>query len=197
MNEYPNMYQNLYQPSVSPNMYYPGQATPIQYQPRNWQQQYTPVQQTATPSYSQTQQSMNSPMVWVQGEAGAKAYVLPNGTTLPLWDSEAQVIYIKSVDMNGKPSMTILDYTDRNEPSSSGEKQPEYVTRDQLDSLSAQFTSLNEKLGGLGDYVTRDQFDALNIHLDDLGSQIEDIENRITSFGKPQQNPNSNRRGNK
>ena len=52
-------------------------------------------------------------MIWVQGETGAKSYLVANGHTVPLWDSENQTVYIKSVDGAGMPSMRILDYTER------------------------------------------------------------------------------------
>lgn len=191
-----------YQPAYQPNLYYqPTTTTPV-YQPKLQQQQY----QTAVPQYQQNQnmQPMNNSMIWVQGEAGAKAFVLPNNTTLPLWDSEAQVIYIKSVDANGKPTMAILDYTERNDDKLVGQSpkeevpQIEYATKEQVDSINKQFDLINEKLNVLGSYVTKEQFSSLSGHIDELSTQVEDIENRITSFGKPQQNNNSNnRRGNK
>lgn len=197
---FPATYQQAYQP----NMYYqPTVTAPVQ-QPRWQQQQY----QTATPQYQQNPNILqnNSGMIWVQGESGARAYMLPNNTTLPLWDSEAQVIYIKSVDSNGKPTMTILDYTertaDKNVVTSQQEETPkiEYATKEQIDSINDQFAMINEKLNALGSYVTKDQFSSLSGHIDDLSTQVEDIENRITSFGKPQYNSNSNtnnKRGNK
>ena len=193
-----NYSYNGFPATYQPNYYYSPTATQPIYNPRNWQNT------TALPSYQQQQQMQanqqlnNNPMVWVQGEAGAKAYVLPPNTTLPLWDSEAQVIYIKSVDGSGKPTMTILDYVDRNAPKEKEEKSIEYVTKEQLETLNSQFTSINEKLNSLGNYVTKDQFESINEHLDDLGSQVDDIEHRITSLGKPQQNSTTNnRRGNK
>lgn len=196
-----NYNYNGFPATYQPNYYYSPTVTQPIYNPRNWQQ-YNNT--TALPSYQQQQQQMqansqlnNNSMVWVQGEAGAKAYVLPPNTTLPLWDSEAQVIYIKSVDGSGKPTMTILDYVDRNAPAENNESHIEYVTKEQLDTLNSQFANINEKLNGLGKFVTKDQLEALNVHLDDLGSQVDDIENRITSLGKPQQNTTTNRRGNK
>ena len=194
-----NYTYNGFPATYQPNYYYSPTATQPIYSPRNWQQYNT----TALPSYQQQQQTQsaqqasNNSMVWVQGEAGAKAYSLPPNTTLPLWDSEAQVIYIKSVDASGKPTMTILDYVDRNAPAENDESHTEYVTKEQLDTLNSQFAIINEKLNGLGKYVTKDQLESINIHLDDLGSQVDDIENRIISLGKPQQNTTNNRRGNK
>ncbi len=196
-----NDYTTTYQPMGQSNMYIPPTqaATPVY--PKNWQQYY---QQPMTNNmiYQSQMQPMNNPMVWVQGEAGAKSYQLPNNTTLPLWDSEQQTIYIKTVDQNGKPTMTILDYVDRNAPAASNDTdkvaQVEYATKEQVDGLSNQFSAISEKLNMMSEYVTRDQFDDLNDHIKDLGGQINDIEDRITSFGKPQSGNNyNNKRGNK
>ena len=52
-------------------------------------------------------------IIWVSGEAGAKAYLVAPNTTVQLWDSENQTIYLKSADASGMPSMRVLDYTMR------------------------------------------------------------------------------------
>lgn len=185
--------QTIYQPAYQPNMYYqPTTTTPV-YAQRNWQYQ------TQQPSTAQASQQSVGSMIWVQGEAGAKAYSnLQPGIPVALWDSEEQVIYIKSIDQSGKPQMTILDYVDRNAPVKEGHSDTEYVTKNQMDAVNSQLTSLNEKLSQMEKFATKDEINDVTSQLDSLGGQIEDIENRITSFGKPQQNSNSNnRRGNK
>ena len=108
---------------------------PVSYQQQFYPQQYQiPVQQPAPPQ----NQSRSNPMIWVQGETGAKSYLMEPNMTLPLWDSEAQVIYLKSTDASGMPTMKILDYAIRE---SVGNAKPiptietqgvEYVTRDDL-----------------------------------------------------------------
>lgn len=72
------------------------------------------------PQYSQIPQNQpnSSPqqangIIWVQGEGGAKSYLVAPNTTVQLWDSESQVIYLKSADSMGMPSMRVLDYTIR------------------------------------------------------------------------------------
>lgn len=181
-------------PSYQQNLTYPTTQTPL-YQ-RNWQ---TPYPTTTLPSYSQNT-SVNGGMIWIQGgEASAKAYQNPQpGVPIALWDSEDPVIYIKSIDQNGRPQITILDYTQRNNNQNVGQEQtqPEYATRDQIDELGKQLSALTEKLNSLNQYVTKDQFDGFNDHVNDLDTQIKDIENRITNFSKPPQN-NTNRRGGK
>jgi hypothetical protein len=51
-------------------------------------------------------------MLWVQGDAGAKSFMLGAGQTVPLFDSEESVFYIKSADMSGMPSMRKFKYTE-------------------------------------------------------------------------------------
>ena len=55
----------------------------------------------------------NNSIIWVQGEAGAKSYLVAPNTTVQLWDSESQTIYLKSADASGMPSIKVLDYTVR------------------------------------------------------------------------------------
>ena len=64
------------------------------------------------------QQPVNnsSNMVWVQGESGAKAYPIAPGTSQVLFDSEAQIFYIKSADQSGMPQpLRIFSYAECNE----------------------------------------------------------------------------------
>lgn len=49
---------------------------------------------------------------WVQGEAGAKSWIVTQGATVLLMDSEAQRFYLKAADMNGVPSMRTFEYTE-------------------------------------------------------------------------------------
>lgn len=172
---------------------YSQQYNPYYQQPR-WQ---NPQQSTAIPPYQNTQNiALNTNIIWVQGESGARGYVVPNGNTVVLFDSEDQVIYIKSVDNNGKPSMVILDYQERNQDEVKSKKtvEVEYATKLQVDELSNYCSSIAEKLDNMKNYVTNDQLGHYTSQLNDLSLQIKDIENRIMSFGKPSQN--TNRKGN-
>ena len=94
--------------------------------PVNYQQYY--------PQYQQ--QTNNNPMIWVQGETGAKSYLLAPNTTIPLWDSESQTIYLKSSDASGMPSMKILDYTIREQNNIQNnvveQTKIDYVTHEEL-----------------------------------------------------------------
>ena len=71
--------------------------------PVNYPQFYAP----------QMQNNNNNSIIWVQGEAGAKSYLVAPNNTVQLWDSEDNVIYLKSADSSGMPSIKVLDYTIR------------------------------------------------------------------------------------
>ena len=71
---------------------------PLGYNPMSY---YNPQQSYAQPQPQQMQPS--SSIVWVQGEAGAKAYPIAPGTTMLLMDSEGECFYIKSTDPSGMP----------------------------------------------------------------------------------------------
>lgn len=85
----------------------------------------------------QQQASGNSGLLWVQGEAGAKSYLVANGNSVLLMDSERQSFYIKSCDASGMPSMRIFDYQERKPTQVPSEKTApaEYVTREDFNAL--------------------------------------------------------------
>lgn len=101
----------------------------------NMQQQSQPFQQTQTQTPDER--------IWVQGETGAKAYMVAAGCTVALWDSEQQRIYLKSVNLNGVPMMQTLTYTFDSVPPAQNPTQQqatapmpdlsEYVTKEELE----------------------------------------------------------------
>ncbi len=90
------------------------------------------------------QQPVQQGMIWVQGESAGKSYLVAPGNTVPLWDSERQTIYLKSVDASGIPTMRILDYKERTQPMPAAQN-VEYVTRDELDALARKVEALMPK----------------------------------------------------
>ena len=53
------------------------------------------------PMMQQPAQPSSNGLIWVQGEAGAKSYLVANGASVLLMDSEKQTFYIKSADAAG------------------------------------------------------------------------------------------------
>lgn len=54
-------------------------------------------------AYPQQQAQNNNGLIWVQGEAAAKSYLVAAGASVLLMDSEAPIFYIKSTDAAGMP----------------------------------------------------------------------------------------------
>lgn len=86
---------------------------------------------------------------WVQGEAGAKSYLVAPNSAVDLWDSEAQTIYVKQADATGMPTMQIIDYTVRgaspqNEPPK--EETQVFVRVEDFNALKKEFNDLRELL---------------------------------------------------
>lgn len=123
----------------------------------------------ATQQMQQMQMSTPTPQAtymnnktWVSGEAGAKAYLVAPNSDVTLWDSEAQVIYLKSADASGLPSMKILDYTIRGaqEPTQPLEvhepiSNEEYVLKADFDALKGELEALKEQMKHVPKQTTR------------------------------------------
>ena len=117
---------------------------PTGYQP------YYQTNQLNTPINQFNAPTQQSGIVWVQGEAAAKSYPIAPNTSVALWDSEANVVYIKSADASGMPSMKIIDYTMRDNAVSKPEisRQSEFATKDDLLPIKKEIEALKAKIGG-------------------------------------------------
>ena len=104
-------------------------------------------------SYQQPQQTQQNGIIWVQGEAGAKSYMVAPNNTVQLWDSESQTIYLKSADASGMPSIKTLDYTIREARNGantdsvlSDDKLSTFATKDEIKAVSDQISALRDRL---------------------------------------------------
>ena len=104
--------------------------------------------QRQTTQASQTNQGL----LWVQGETGAKSYLMAPNTTVLLMDSEGSRFYLKSTDNAGMPSLRTFEYT---EVVQSAPQAPQtvpedldskYVTRGEYDALNAKYAEIMDKL---------------------------------------------------
>ena len=127
-------YNNGY-PVTYPQMYYAPQ-----YQPQ------------------QPQQAQSNGIIWVQGEAGAKSYLVAPNTTVQLWDSETQRIFLKSADASGMPSMKVLEYTIRDQtpanapvtaPAPQTTNPSDFVTHAEMEAIAEQIEALKAQMNGI------------------------------------------------
>lgn len=126
-------------------------AQPYQAQPQQPQMMPTQMQGTS-----------NNDIIWVQGEAGAKAYLVAPSNTVTLWDSENPTIYVKSADINGVPSMRILDFTER---------------------MANAQNSRSEHVCKCGDnFVQKEKFEALQEEFSGFASKIKELEEKYAAL---------------
>lgn len=107
---------------------------------------YYPTQSNAYPTQQSVGANTNA-LIWVQGEAGAKSYMVAPNQTVVLWDSEAQVVYLKSADATGMPSIKTLDYTIRGGSPQKAEKSDlsGFATKDEVSALEKEINALKAK----------------------------------------------------
>lgn len=122
---YPN-YPNLY-----PNGYYP--------------------QANINPNLQSNINSNSGGIIWVQGENGAKSYLVAPNTTVPLWDSERKTIYLKSADASGMPSIKYIDYTVRESGQTANEILPHsgYATADDIEGIYQELDDIKKKIDSM------------------------------------------------
>lgn len=131
-----------YQPGYMPNYYPMGQQMPSA-----MPDQLAQLRQAAYPQQQPTAQQ-TAPIIWVQGEEGAKAYMVAAGNSVLLMDSENSTFYIKSTDASGMPQpLRVFDYSERmasqKQPAQTVQKsKEEYVTRQEFNALTARFDAL-------------------------------------------------------
>jgi len=109
--------------AYNPNLYAPytpmvSQTTPTWY--------YPPAPTTA----QATGQPVNG-LVSVTGIEGARAYQLPPNSKMPLFDQDADVLYLKTTDAAGYPTVKAFRF----EPIETQEPSAGYVTREDFDAL--------------------------------------------------------------
>lgn len=117
----------------------------------NTNQMQNAVIQPSMPSQPMQVQQPNNGLIWVQGESGAKSYLVAPNATVMLMDSEGERFYLKSADASGMPlPLRIFDYKERQSASVSDFKAPtsdfpdlddKFVTRKEFDELKASIAS--------------------------------------------------------
>lgn len=121
---------------------------PTTYQPMTYQVQ---PQQSYTPQPQM--QSQPQGIIWVQGEAAAKAYPVAAGSNVLLMDSEGECFYIKSTDASGMPQpLRTFTYQEvaRTEPAMSNANVPmlpdfnpdEFAKKSDLEEIKKQIAEL-------------------------------------------------------
>lgn len=144
---YPNYYNGGYFPQ------YQNGAVPDMLNQYKGQYQQIPMQQ---PMVQQMQTpTQTNDMIWVLNENEATSYPVAPNNSVVLWDKNEPIIYVKSVNNQGMPSMRVLYFEERNAtPSNSSKNAPKthectcgdkFATKEQLSDLKAKLDNLTAK----------------------------------------------------
>ena len=79
-----------------------------------------------------TQQVQPVDLIRVTGIEGARAYPVPPNSTVPLFDADRDVLYVKSTDAGGFPTIRAFAFAPLQDTQ---QQQPEYVTRQEFNAL--------------------------------------------------------------
>lgn len=153
-------YYPQYQNGAVPDMLnqYKGQYQ----QPVPQMQQNIPTQNVQMP-ISPIPQKPSNELIWVQGLEGAKGFLVAPNNTVVLWDTENPVIYVKSADASGIPSMRVLDFKERN-----GNNQN-----------TVENAPTTHKCTCGDKFATKQQVDDLKAVVDDLTAKYKELSNPI------------------
>ena len=96
-----------YAPFYQPTYY---STAPTRQDVPQYNQQFQQMAQTAPAPQN------NNGLIWVNGEVGAKSYLVAPGNTVMLMDAENSIFYLKSADASGMPMpLRIFEYKERTE----------------------------------------------------------------------------------
>jgi hypothetical protein len=142
--------------------YYAPYSRPMGYYnpsiPQEQQQFQQPMQQFQQ-QMPINQPTMTSDLIFVLNETEATAYPVAPNNSVTLWDKNKDTVYIKSVNMQGVPSMRILDYAERT-------------------SETAQKTAEKHECKCGDRFVSIETFKALQNDFEALRSEIEELKNK-------------------
>lgn len=108
------------------------------------QTQNIPLMSQNTPMINTPQPQTNQSLTWVQGESGAKSYMIPPSSTVLLMDSEQNRFYLKSADAAGMPTLKTYEYKEitQNIPQPQVLPENNYVTREEYTNLEDKYNEL-------------------------------------------------------
>lgn len=116
----------------------------------NQPQYQQPVQQQV-PQYSFNQQMQNnqpvtqSGYIWVSGYEEVNQFPVAPNNSVRLWHKTKPIVYFKSADSSGRPTIEAYDLHKRTElDDSEPEKQTEYALKSDLASFASAVSAMNQ-----------------------------------------------------
>lgn len=145
-------YGGMYQQQPQQQMVYnPYMQQQIPYQQQVMAQQQARLQQLES---MQQPQQMPQPQLktdMVNGMQGALNYVIQPNTSIPLWDTQEDIMYLKSMDSNGNVSIKKFSITlteiNENQPLAPQIDTTKFATVEEVNAIKEQLNKLSNELG--------------------------------------------------
>ena len=87
-----------------------------------------------------------SGIIWVSGTQEAQMYPVAPNNAVALWEQSGKVIYLKSADATGKPTMRVYDLVERTETAPNAteqiEKHDSFATKEELATVAGAIKSV-------------------------------------------------------
>lgn len=119
--------------------YYPPQSyfNPYLYQPAPVQAPQVPAPTPVPPQAPAPAQTSTAGMIWVTGDKDAALYPVAPNNAVPLWHQSEPIVYLKTADATGKPTLKTYNLVERPETPAEDRKPedgklPAYATKDEL-----------------------------------------------------------------
>ena len=153
----------MYQPNYSYQYPYYGTQPPMA-------DNLAQLRMNQNPGISQPMPSQTQPtnsLIWVQGEAGAKSYLVAPNATVMLMDSEGDRFYLKSADASGMPlPLRAFEY-----------KEVGNAPRSDFNATTNDFPNFDDK------FVTREEFEQLKASIGTHNTQKK-TKNNLTEVAE-------------
>lgn len=112
---------------------------------------YQPVYPQYQPPQPPQQTTTTSGIIWVSGLNEAQMYPVAPNNAVALWEQSGKVIYLKSADATGKPSLKMFDLVERSQSGSEQQtgqdvKTIDYVSKDELNRITAALEAVKGDL---------------------------------------------------
>lgn len=123
---------------------------------------YNPYQNQYLSQMQMPVPQQNNGLIWVQGEAGAKSYMVAPNSTVMLMDSESQRFFLKSTDASGMPQpLRIFEYTEKPQ--------------------NASKTAPTERVIDYSSFATKAEFDAFKAEIEGI---LKNVPRQVIKNGK-------------
>lgn len=119
---------------------------------------YNPAMNYERPTMQQPMQTTQpqSDIVWVMGESGAKAFPVAPNNTVTLWDRDSNLIFVKSCDAAGIPSMRVFEWTERKGIEQKTVEGDGFAKVTDLDAIRERLTVFEKQLATLTERLGED-----------------------------------------